>query len=283
MTPGNQQSSRQRTDRKAQGRMWVTNELLLKLWKYVKKAIREARADLGKEFLKLSPKEQEKKVREYLDKNRNPTSLSAGYGGECRRPKAIEGWDGSLDSQEEKSREGSQEEDKDSQEEGQEQKNGSSQEEAQEQKNDRSQEEESTEKEGEGEENQEEDQKEDRSSAPLPRVILLWKGQVDAQSQGEDCDEEQKEEMCLAVEGDGAGIGEMNGNLFKILTQAAEEAYEKQAEVNLKRHLEKEAKELSPEGIHGGVPVKVFRDMEPGPEIGAGKKHRGRALPDMWI
>ena len=247
-------------------RFWVTNELLLKLWKYVKKAIREARADLGKEFLKLSPKEQEKKVREYLDKNRNPTSLSAGYGGECRRPRAIEGWDGSLDSQEEKSQEGSQEEDKDSQEEGQEQKNGSSQEATQEQKNDSSQEEENTEKEGKGEENQEEDQKEDHSPESLPRVILLWKGQVDAQNQGEDCDEEQ---MCLAVEGDGAGIGEMNGNLFKILTQAAEEAYEKQAEVNLKRHLEEEAKELSPEGIHRGVPVKVFRDMEPGPEIEA--------------
>lgn len=237
-------------------RFWVTNELLLRLSKYVKRAIREARADLEKNFLKLSPKEQEKKAREYLDKNRNPISLSAGYGGECRTPKAIEGWDGSLDSEEEKS----QEEDKDSKGEGQEQKNGSSQEEAQEQKNDSSQEEESTEKEG--EEKQEEDQKEDHNPASLPRIILLWKGQTDAQNQDEDCDVEQEEGVCLAVEGDVAGIDEMNGNLFKILTQAAE--------VNLKRYLEKEAKELSPEGIHKGVPVKVFRYMELGPEIEAG-------------
>lgn len=258
-------------------RFWVTNELLLKLWRYVKKAIREARADLGKDFLKLSPQEQEKKAREYLDKNRNPISLSAGYGGECRTPKAIEGWDGSLDSEEEKSREGCQEEDKDSQGEGQEQKNGSSQEETQEQKNGSSQEEGQEQKNdrSQEEENQEEDQKEDQkgdhSSASLPRIILLWKGQTDVQSQGEDCEEEKEEEACLAVVGeDGAGIGEMNGNLFKILTQAAEEAYEKQAEVNLKRYLEKEAKELSPEGIHRGVPVRVFRDMELGAEIEAG-------------
>ncbi len=88
-------------------RYLAANELLLKIWKYVKKAIQRARADLGKDFMKLPPHEQEKKAREYLNENLKLSSLSGGYGGLCRRFKTIEGWDGSLDSGKETGQEGS--------------------------------------------------------------------------------------------------------------------------------------------------------------------------------
>ena len=59
---------------------------------------------------------------------------------------------------------------------------------------------------------------------------------------------------------------------MEILNKAAEEAYGKQEEIKLKRHLEDEAEELSPEGIHKGVPIRVYRELEITPDMEAGYK-----------
>lgn len=262
-------------------RYLAANELLLKIWKYIKKAIQKARADLGRDFMKLSPEDQEKKAREYINENLKLSSLSGGYGGGGKRPKTIEGWDGSLDSGKEPGQEGSgqEKEKQDGQtenkgkespdgrgqneenrreksqsvrgQEGNEQGNGSQEDNSQKNSS-------GPEDGGNGESNKD---KNDGSKVPT-HIILLRLGQLAAQNQMDDCDEEQGGEAGLIGQGDGIRTGDISRDLLKIQNKAAEEAYGKQAEVKLKKHLEDEAKDLSPEGIHKGVPVKVYRELE---------------------
>ncbi len=281
----------------------VANELLLKIWKYIKKAIQTARTDLGRDFLKLSPEEQEKKAREYLKENLNPSCLSGGYDGGCGRPKTIEGWDGSLDSEETSGQEGSGQEkegqaEKEKQEsqtepEGKESRGGkeekagnrekeeSGKEESRSEKGWRSnggeengsQEqasrdnesetgEESFQKEEKEEQGEKDEDKDGRTKAPS-HIVLLRVGQLAVQGQGEDCDEFEGEVIGLLGQEDGAvRTGEIGGDFLEIQNKAAEEVYGKQAEVKLKKRLEDEAKDLSPEGIHKGVPVKIYRELE---------------------
>ena len=299
----------------------VANELLLKIWKYIKKAIQTARTDLGRDFLKLSPEEQEKKAREYLKENLNPSCLSGGYDGGCGRPKTIKGWDGSLDSEETSGQEGSGQEkegqaEKEKQESqiekekqegqtekekegsqtepegkespgGKEEKAGnrekeeSGKEESRSEKGQRSnggeengsQEqasrdnesetgEESFQKEEKEEQGEKDEDKDGRTKAPS-HIVLLRVGQLAVQGQGEDCDEFEGEVIGLLGQEDGAvRTGEIGGDFLEIQNKAAEEVYGKQAEVKLKKRLEDEAKDLSPEGIHKGVPVKIYRELE---------------------
>ena len=304
-------------------RYLAANELLLKIWKYVKKAIQRARADLGRDFMKLPPHEQEKKAREYLNENLKLSSLSGGYGGLCRRFKTIEGWDGSLDSGKETGQEGSgQEKEEQEKENGQTEKEGkdgpgeggqnggiekeqsqsrkgqesntreecgpqenSSQEKASQGKrskaeNGGSQEDQGEagkEKEGEGEnsdngENGENGKNGNDGSKVPSHIILLRLGQLAAQGDGDDCNEEQGGEVGLPGRRGGIRTGEISRDLLEILNKAAEEAYGKQEEIKLRKHLEDEAEDLSPEGIHRDVPVKVYREVEITPGMEAGYK-----------
>ena len=302
----------------------VANELLLKIWKYIKKAIQTARTDLGRDFLKLSPEEQEKKAREYLKENLNPSCLSGGYDGGGGRPKTIEGWDGSLDSEEtsgqegsgqekegqtekekqegqtEKEKQGSQieKEKQESQTEpegkespgGKEEKAGNREkEESRSEKGQRnngreengSQKqaskdnesetgEESSQKEEKEEQGEKDEDKDGRTKVPS-HIILLRVGQLAVQGQGEECGEFEGEVIGLLGQEDGAvRTGEIGGDFLEIQNKAAEEVYGKQAEVKLKKRLEDEAKDLSPEGIHKGVPVKIYRELEITPRMEAG-------------
>ena len=284
----------------------VANELLLKIWKYIKKAIQTARTDLGRDFLKLSPEEQEKKAREYLKENLNPSCLSGGYDGGCGRPKTIEGWDGSLDSEEtsglegsgqekegqaEKEKQGSQTEPEGKESPGgKEEKAGNrGKEESRSEKGQRSnggeenssQEhaskdnesetgEESSQKEEKEEQGEKDEDKDGHSKAPS-HIILLRVGQLAVQGQGEECDEFEGEVIGLLGQEDSAvRTGEIGGDFLEIQNKAAEEVYGKQAEVKLKKRLEDEAKDLSPEGIHKGVPVKIYRELEITPRMEAG-------------
>lgn len=306
----------------------VANELLLKIWKYIKKAIQTARTDLGRDFLKLSPEEQEKKAREYLKENLNPSCLSGGYDRECGRPKTIEGWDGSLDSEETSGQEGSGQEkegqaEKEKQESqiekekqegqtekekegsqtepegkespgGKEEKAGnrekeeSGKEESRSEKGQRSngreengsQEQASRDNESEtGEESSQKEEKEqgekdedkDGHTKAPSHIVLLRVGQLAVQGQGEECDEFEGEVIGLLGQEDGVvRTREIGGDFLEIQNKAAEEVYGKQAEVKLKKRLEDEAKDLSPEGIHKGVPVKIYRELEITPRMEAG-------------
>lgn len=295
-------------------RYLAANELLLKIWKYVKKAIQRARADLGRDFMKLSPQEQEKKAREYLNENLKLSSLSGAYGGWRRERKTIEGWDGSLDSEKEPGQEGSGQEEENEKQDGQTEKEGnespgesgqnegkekeqsqkgngqgrnageenSSQEKASQGKRSEpedggSQEEAGKEKEGEDENSDNgengENGKNGNDGSKVPyHIILLRLGQLAAQGEGDDCNEEQGGEVGLPGRGSGIRTGESSRDLLEILNKAAEEAYGKQAEIKLKKHLEDEAEELSPEGIHKGVPIRVYRELEITPDMEAGYK-----------
>ena len=307
----------------------VANELLLKIWKYIKKAIQTARTDLGRDFLKLSPEEQEKKAREYLKENLNPSCLSGGYDGECGRPKTIEGWDGSLDSEEtsgqegsgqekegqaekekqesqtekekeesqtEKEKQGSQtEKEKEESPGGNEEKAGNREKEEKGKEKSRSEKgqrsngreengsqeqasrdnesetgEESSQKEEKDEQGEKDEDKDGRTKVPS-HITLLRVGQLAVQGQGEECDEFEGEVIGLLGQEDGAvRTGEIGGDFLEIQNKAAEEVYGKQAEVKLKKRLEDEAKDLSPEGIHKGVPVKIYRELEITPRMEAG-------------
>lgn len=304
-------------------RYLAANELLLKIWKYVKKAIQRARADLGKDFMKLPPQEQEKKVREYLNENLKLSSLSGGYGGLCRRFKTIEGWDGSLDSGKETGQEGSgQEKEEQEKENGQTEKEGkdgpgeggqnegreeeqsqsgkgrgsnigkecgsqensfqenaSNENHSEAEDNDSQENQGETDKEKEGKdesgdngENDEKDNDENDGSRAPSHIILLRLGQLAVQGQDDDRNEEQGGEVGLPGRGGGIRTGEISRDLLELLNKAAEEAYGKQEEIKLKKHLEDEAEELSPEGIHKGVPIRVYRELEITPDMEAGYK-----------
>lgn len=277
-------------------RYLAANELLLKIWKYIKKEIQKARTDLGRDFMKLSPEEQEKKAGEYLKENLKLSSLSGGYGGGPRKPKTIEGWDGSLDSGKGPGQEGNgQEEAEQKKQDGQTEKEGeegpveggqnegkakgksqngkgqesstgegnrsqgnASQETSSETEDGGSQEEAEKEKERNGENGKNGN---DGSKVPS-HIILLRLGQLAVQGDGDDQVEEQGGEAGLTGQGHGIRTGEISRDFLEILNKAAEEAYGKQAEIKLKKHLAEEAKNLSPEGIHKGVPVKVYRELE---------------------
>lgn len=283
-------------------RYLAANELLLKIWKYIKKEIQKARTDLGRDFMKLSPEEQEKKAGEYLKENLKLSSLSGGYGGGLRKPKTIEGWDGSLDSgkgpgQEGNGQEREEQEKQDGQTEnegkegpaeggqnegkakgksqsgkGQESSTGeehrsqgnASQETSSETEDGGSQEEAGKEKERNGENGDSgENGKNGNDGAKVPsHIILLRLGHLAVQGDGDDPVEEQGGEIGLPGQGHGIRTGEISRDFLEILNKAAEEAYGKQAEIKLKKHLAEEAKNLSPEGIHKGVPVKVYRELE---------------------
>ena len=304
-------------------RYLAANELLLKIWKYVKKAIQRARADLGKDFMKLPPHEQEKKAREYLNENLKLSSLSGGYGGLCRRFKTIEGWDGSLDSGKETGQEGSgQEKEEQEKENGQTEKEGkdgpgeggqnegreeeqsqsgkgrgsntgkecgsqensfqenaSNENHSEAEDNDSQENQGETDKEKEGKdesgdngENDEKDNDENDGSRAPSHIILLRLGQLAVQGQDDDRNEEQGGEAGLPGRGGGIRTGEISRDLLELLNKAAEEAYGKQEEIKLKKHLEDEAEELSPEGIHKGVPIRVYRELEITPDMEAGYK-----------
>lgn len=298
-------------------RYLAANELLLKIWKYVKKAIQRARADLGRDFMKLPPHEQEKKAREYLNENLKLSSLSGAYGGWRRERKTIEGWDGSLDSEKEPGQEGNGQEEENEKQDGQTEKEGnespgesgrnegkekeqsqkgsgqgrnageknSSQEkssqgkrsEAEDGGSQEDQGEADKEKEGEDEnsdsgENGENGKNGNDSSKAPSHIVLLRLGQLAAQGEGDDCNEEQGGEVGLPGRGGGIRTGEISRDLLEILNKAAEEAYGKKAEIKLKKHLEVEAEELSPEGIHKGVPIRVYRELEITPDMEAGYK-----------
>lgn len=81
-------------------RFYTANDLLVKLWRYIKLAIRDAKKELGRNFSRLSEEQQKQKLKDYLGQHMPLISLSD----ESQRngqPKNIDGWDGKLDGTEE--------------------------------------------------------------------------------------------------------------------------------------------------------------------------------------
>lgn len=81
-------------------RFYTANELVVKLWRYVKLAIRDAKKALGKDFSRLSKEQQEQRLRDYLGEHMPLVSLSSDFQKDGL-PKRIDGWEGNLDGGEE--------------------------------------------------------------------------------------------------------------------------------------------------------------------------------------
>lgn len=85
-------------------RFTATNRLMLRLWKYIKQAIKIMKRDLKNEIRKLSEEELKREVRDYLKRNVVwlPLSVLPDYAGGQNEPETdIEGWNGDLEGNEE--------------------------------------------------------------------------------------------------------------------------------------------------------------------------------------
>lgn len=85
-------------------RFYATNRLMLKLWKYIRQAIKTAARSLKNEINRLSEEELRKKIQDYLKRKMLWVALSENIGGSEGQNEAeedIEGWDGDLEGEEE--------------------------------------------------------------------------------------------------------------------------------------------------------------------------------------
>lgn len=81
-------------------RFYATNRLMLKLWKYIRQAIKTAAKSLKNEINRLSEEELSKKIQEYLNRKMLWVALSETIGASEEQNEVeeeIEGWDGELE------------------------------------------------------------------------------------------------------------------------------------------------------------------------------------------
>ena len=81
-------------------RFYATNRLMLKLWKYIRQAIKTAAKSLKNEINRLSEEELSKKIQEYLKRKMLWVALSETIGASEEQNEVeeeIEGWDGELE------------------------------------------------------------------------------------------------------------------------------------------------------------------------------------------
>ena len=228
-------------------RFYISNDLLVKLWRYIKPAIRDAKRELGRNFSRLSVKQQEEMLKDYLGQHMSLISLSD-ESPKNGRPKSVDGWDGSLDGAEEtKGAEAVQEDEKN-----------------------------------------ENSQKQETEKKKQAMMALRAEAQQNEAGAGE---------PGIVASSDSAAGPENEEGLRKItelLHQAAEEAYAKQVEQEIKERLKGEVVQLPLNEIHQGVPIEICRSMETSlqaaeryqellPEVRRVSNHLCRAMEELLI
>lgn len=85
-------------------RFYATNHLMLRLWKYIRQAIKTTTRSLKREINQLSEEELNKRIQDYLKRNMLWVVLSEALGGlegQNGPDEEIEGWDGDLEGESE--------------------------------------------------------------------------------------------------------------------------------------------------------------------------------------
>lgn len=93
-------------------RFYATNRLLLKLWKYIKQAVKAAAKSIKNEIGGLSEEELKQKIRDYLKQKMIWVALSEAFGDSNNQNESeeIEGWNGELEGEAESNHKESQDE-----------------------------------------------------------------------------------------------------------------------------------------------------------------------------